>query len=135
MRPERPDQAILLEVAGSQLEDQRPHLGERLALEVAQLAELRPGRRRVAVEQHLHRARHEGHREERLGDRVMELAGEMRALLAGGQLTGLAPQLPFEPIAFADVARGTMDPGEAALGIDHADGADLDRDEPAVRGS
>ena len=35
----------------------------------------------------------EGHREQRLGDRVVELAGEVGALLAGGQLAGLAAQL------------------------------------------
>jgi hypothetical protein len=53
---ERSGQAVLLEVAGAQFEDERAHLGQRLALEVPQLRELRPGRSRVAVEQHLHRA-------------------------------------------------------------------------------
>ena len=49
---ERADQPVLLEVAGPELEDQRPHLGERLALEVAQLGRAgpgpRPGRGRAA---------------------------------------------------------------------------------------
>ena len=87
------DQPVLLEVAGPQLEDERPHLGEGLALEVAQLAELRPRRGRVAVEQHLDGARHERHREQRLGDRVVQLARQVRPLLARGQLAGLATQL------------------------------------------
>src|SRR3954447_3555826 len=36
MRPERGDQTLLLDVAGPELEDQRPHLRERVTLEVAQ---------------------------------------------------------------------------------------------------
>ena len=109
---ERADQAVLLEVAGPELEDQRAHLGERLALELAELGQLRPRRVRVAVEQHLDGARHQGHREQRLGDRVVQLAGEVRALLAGGELAGLAAQLALEADLVADVARRALDAGE-----------------------
>ena len=133
MGPERPDQAVLLEVAGPELEDQRPHLGERLALEVAQLSQLRPGRRRVAVEQELDRAGHEGHREQRLGDRVVELAGEVGPLLA---------RRPARRPGGAGPARGARArlmsrvepwiPAKPPVDVDHADRADLDRDEPAV---
>ena len=97
---------------GPELEDQRPHLGQRLALEVAQLGELRPGRLRIAVEQQLDRARHEGHREQRLGHRIVELAGQVGPLLAGRQLAGLAAQVAFEPVALADVARRAVRPDE-----------------------
>ena len=94
---ERADQAVLLEVARPELEDQRAHLGERFALELAQLAELLARRRRVAVEQQLDGARDQGHGEQRLGHRVVQLAGEVGPLLAGGQLAGLAAQLALEP--------------------------------------
>ena len=53
---ERAGQPVLFEVARTQLEDQRAHLGERLALEVAELAQLGPGGIDVAVEQQLDRA-------------------------------------------------------------------------------
>ncbi len=53
MGPQGLEQAVVLEVAGPELEDQRPHLGERLALEVAQRAELLLRRRRVAVDEQL----------------------------------------------------------------------------------
>ena len=109
---QRAGQPVLLEVARPELEDQRAHLGERLALQLAQLGQLRPGRLRVAVEQHLDRARDEGHREERLGHRVVELAGEVGPFLAGGQLAGLAAQVAFEPVALADVARRAVRPDE-----------------------
>ena len=100
--PQRAGQAVLLEVARSELEDQRAHLGQGLALEVAELGELAARRVDVAVEQQLHRARDEGHREERLGHRVVELAGQVGALLAGGQLARLATQVALEPVALAD---------------------------------
>ena len=61
MGPEGRQQAVLLEVARAELEDQRPHLGQRLALEVAQRRQLRLGRRRVAVDEELGRPGDEGH--------------------------------------------------------------------------
>ena len=127
----RADEAVLLEVARAELEDQRPHLGERLALELAQLGELRPRRVGVAVEQHLDRARHEGHREQRLGHRVVQLAGEVGALLAGGELAGLLAQPALEPVALGHVPGGAVGPREAAV-LDHADAVDLDEDVVAV---
>ena len=57
MRPEGAGQAVLLQVAGPQLEDQRPHLGEGLALQLPELGELGPGGADIAVEEHLDRAR------------------------------------------------------------------------------
>ena len=69
--------------------------------------------RRVAVEQHLDGARHEGHREQRLGDRVVELAGQVGAFLAGGELAGLAAEVALEPVALADVAGRAVRPDEA----------------------
>ena len=131
VRPERVDEAVLLEVARPQLEDQRPHLGEGLALEVAQLGELVRRARRIAVEQQLHGPRHEGHREQRLGDRVVELAGEVGPLLARGELAGLAPQVALEALALGDVAGRAVDPDEDAVD-GHADPADLDGDVVAV---
>ena len=41
--PQRADRPSCSRLPGPELEDQRPHLGQRLALEVAQLAELRRG--------------------------------------------------------------------------------------------
>ena len=101
MRPQRLDQAVLLDVAGPELEDQRPHLGQRVALELAQRDELLGHLRRVLVEQELDRARQERHREQRLGHRVVELAGEVRALLGRGELRGLAPEAALQPLALA----------------------------------
>ena len=72
---------------------------------------------RVRLEQHLDGARHERHREQRLGDRVVQLAGEVGALLAGRQLPGLAPQLALEADLVAHVARGALDPGEPAVAV------------------
>ena len=115
VRPQRAGEPVLLEVAGTQLEDQRAHLGERLALEVAQLAELASGGVRVAVEQQLDRARHERHREQRLGHRVVQLAGEVGPLLAGRQLAGLAAQVALEPVALAHVAGRTVGADEPAF--------------------
>ena len=109
---QRAGQAVLLEVAGPELEDQRAHLGQRLALEVAELGELAARRIDVAVEQQLHRARDEGHREERLGHRIVELAGQVGALLAGCQLARLATQVALEPVALADIARRAVRPDE-----------------------
>ena len=128
---DRADEPVLLEVAGAELEDQRAHLGERLALELAQLGELGPRRIGVAVEEHLHRARHERHREQRLGHRVVQLAGQMRALLAGGELAGLLAQAALEPVAVGHVAGRAVRPREAAV-LDHADAVDLDEDLVAV---
>ena len=112
-------QSVLLEVARPKLEDERAHLGQGLALQVAQLRHLGPGGGRIAVEQHLDRARHEGHREERLGHRVVQLAGQVGALLAGGQLARLAAQVALEPVALADVAGGTVGADEHAV-VGHA---------------
>ena len=114
MGPERPRQAVLLEVARAELEDEGAHLGQRLALELAELGQLGAGRLGVAIEQHLDRAGHQRHREERLGDRIVQLAREVGALLAGRQLAGLAAQLALEPGALADVAGRAVDPGELA---------------------
>ena len=112
---ERADEPVLLEVAGPQLEDQRAHLGQRLALQLAQLPELLAGAGRVAIEQQLDRAGDHRHREERLGDRVVQLPGEVRALLAGRQLAGLAPQLGLQAHLVADVAGRALDAGERAV--------------------
>jgi hypothetical protein len=84
--PERPDQTVLLEVARPELEDQRAHLGEGLALEIPELGELGPRGLGIAIEEHLDGSRHERHREERLGDRIVQLAREMGALLARREL-------------------------------------------------
>ena len=89
--------------------------------------ELRLGRLDVALEQQLDRARHEGHREQRLGHRVVQLAGEVGPLLAGGELAGLAPQVALEPVALADVAGGAVGADEPPV-LDHADAVDLDED-------
>ena len=93
---ERADKAVLLEVAGPQLEDEGAHLGERLALEVAQLAELLERRVASRSMSSSTERRDQGHREQRLGDRIVELAGEVRPLLAGRQLARLAAQLALE---------------------------------------
>ena len=129
---ERPSQAVLLEVPGPELEDERPHLREGLALQLAQLGHLGPGRLDVAVQQQLDGPRDEGHREQRLGDRVVELAREMGPLLAGRQLARLATQVALEAVAVADVPGRAMGPDERAVGH-HADAVDLDQDVVAVR--
>ena len=124
---ERTHQAVLLEVAGAQLEDQRAHLGQRLALQLAELG--RAGSRAASgsvLEQQLDRARHEGHREERLGHRVVQLAGQVRPLLAGRQLPGLAAQLALEADLVADVPGRALDACEPAVDGD-ADRAHVDR--------
>ena len=128
---ERAHEAVLLQVPGPQLEDQRPHLGEGLALQLAQLGQLLAGRVRVAVQQHLDRAGHERHREQRLRDRVVQLPGEVRALLAGGQLAGLSAKLALEPGLVADVAARTLDAGER-VAVGDPDGPHVDRHHPAV---
>ncbi len=63
----------------------------------------------------------------------MELAGEVRTLLAGVEFPGLAAQLILEPDLVADVARRALDAGEAAVGVDHADRPDVDGHAAAVR--
>ena len=111
---------------------ERAHLGEGLALELAELVEVAARRLRVRGEQHLDGARHQGHREQRLRDRVVQLARQVRPFLAGRQLAGLAAQLALEADLVADVARSTLDPGEPAVDAD-ADRTDVDRRPLAVR--
>ena len=88
---ERAHQAVLLQVSRPELEDQRAHLGQGLALQVAQLRQLVARACRILLEEHLDGTRHERHREQRLGDRIVELAREVGALFARRQLTGLTP--------------------------------------------
>ena len=63
-----------------------------------------PRRRRVALHQQLHAARREGHAEQRLGHRVVQLLGELGALLRRCQVGGLAPQVILEADLVAQVA-------------------------------
>src|SRR4029078_575055 len=88
--PQRPAQSVLFQGGRTKLEDQSAHLRASLALEVAQLGELGPGRLRIAVEEQFDRTRYQRHREERLGHRIVELARQVGTLLARPQLTGLA---------------------------------------------
>ena len=132
MGAQRPVEPVLLDVAGPQLEDQRAHLGKRFALEVAQLGQLGPRRVRIAVEQQLDAACNERHREQRLGDGVVELPGEVCALLARCQLAGLAAQLPLEAFALADVADRALPADEPAI-LGQADRGDLRAERRSVR--
>ena len=112
---QRGDEPVVLEAAGPELEDQRPHLGQGVALEVAQRVEPLPWR----------------------GDgswsssssmlRVMRVivnsawvteSWSSRARWArswpGGELPGLAPEVGLEALAFAQVADGR--PGRPRTG-------------------
>ena len=131
MGPQGGQQPVLLEVPGPQLEDQGPHLGQCLALEVAERGQLLAGRRRVAIDEELRASSDEGHAEQRLGHRVVQLAGEMGPLLAGRKLAGLAAEVALEALALGDVAGRAVDPGEGAVDR-RPDRADLDGDGPAV---
>ena len=62
----------------------------------------------------------------------MELARQVRPLLAGRELAGLAAQVPLEPIAVADIAGRAVRPDEPVL-VDHPDAVDLDKDVVPVR--
>ncbi len=61
----------------------------------------------------------------------MQLAGQVGAFLAGGQLARLAAQVALEAIAFADVARRAVGADEHAV-VGHAGAVDLDEDVVAV---
>ena len=69
----------------------------------------------VAVDEELGRPGDEGHAEQRLGDRVVELPGEVGPLLARRQLAGLAAEVRLEALALADVAGRAVDAGEHAV--------------------
>ena len=68
-------------------------------------AKLRLGRLGVAGQLQLDAAADERHREERLGHRVVQLAGEVRPLGRGGELGRLAAQVALESLALGQVAR------------------------------
>ena len=131
MGPQRLDEPVALEARRPQLEQERAHLGERLTLELAQLLELLERRLAVPGQQHLDGAGHEGHREQRLGHRVVELARQMGPLGARCQLGGLATQVALEPAPLGQVARGAVSPDELAV-TDHARGEVLERDDPTI---
>ena len=133
MRSQGGDEAGFGDVAGAELEDERPHLGQGIPLELAQGGELGRDLRGVPLEEHLGRARQRRHREERLGDRVVQLASEVGTLLAGSQLGGLAAQVAVESLALAHVARRPVSAREAAVS-DHADAGHLERQLPAILG-
>ena len=61
----------------------------------------------------------------------MQLAGQVRPLLARGELAGLTAQVALEPVALADVAGGAVRPDEHAV-VGHARAVDLDQDVVAV---
>jgi hypothetical protein len=113
-------QPVLLEIARPELEDQRPHLGEGFALELAELGQLRPP----------HRRRGRGASRPERETRVIEKSawrhrvGSSRArwapFPAGGELAGLAPEVAFEAVAVADIPAAPCAPDEAAA-IEHAD--------------
>ncbi len=76
----------------AQLQEQGAHLGQGAPGELAQLLQPRGALLRVArvdARQHL---RDEAHREERLADGVVQVAGQALALLVGGQVGGLLVQ-------------------------------------------
>ena len=131
VRLERLLQAVALDRPWPQLEDERAHLGERLALELAQLREARLGGLGVAGKLELDAAADERHREERLGHRVVQLAGEVRPLGRGGELGSLAAQVALESLALGHVARGPVRSDEHA-GAEHARGVVLDRHLDAI---
>ena len=106
---------VLLEVLRAQFEDQRAHFGQRLPLQLLELAELGANTLGVLVEQELQAAGGEPDREERLGHRVVELARQVGALLGGGKVGRLVAQLRLEPLAGADVAHRAVRPDEATI--------------------
>ena len=78
-------------------------------------------------------AREQGHREQRLGHGVVQLAGEVGALLGRGELGGLAPEALLEALALRHVARRPVRAEERAVG-DHADARHLHRELVPVAG-
>ena len=113
--PQGMDQAVLLEAARPQLEDQCPHLGQGIPLQVAQDADLLGRRGRITAQQDLDAAGDERHREQGLRHRIVELAGEVCPFVAGGQGAGLMAQLHFQPIALGHIADRSVRAGEAAV--------------------
>ena len=115
---ERADEAVLLEVARPKLEDQRAHLGEGLALELAQLAELArappPGRVSSSIST------------ER-DTRVIENSAwvtescSSRARCARSSPAASSPawrrSSRLEPDLVADVARRALDAGEPPVDV------------------
>src|SRR5207247_11001098 len=96
-------------------------------LEMALRLELLAGRRRVPLEEDLDAPRDEGHAEQRLSERVVELAGEVSALIAGRQICRLPTEVPDEPLVLPHVTDRAMGTDESAL-VDAAGDPDLDRD-------
>ena len=78
---QRRHEAVRLEVGGAQLEHERAHLGPRFGGQPAHLGQLLACGRRVAVDQLGRRLGGEGEREERLGDGVVQVAGQPVSLL------------------------------------------------------
>ena len=123
--PDRLDQAVLLQVGGPQLEDERPHLGERLALQLPQLTQHLARGGRVAVHEQLDAAGGEGHAEQRLGHRVVELLGQPCPLLGRAQVRGLPPQVVLQADLVPQVAHDAVRAAEGAVAhVGH--GAQLD---------
>src|SRR5207342_3620322 len=58
----------------------------------------------------------------------VQLPGQVRAFLAGRQLTRLTTQVALETVALADVAGGAVGADEATRLVGHAGPADLDED-------
>ena len=66
------------------------------------------------------RARRQGHAEQRLGHRVVQLAGQVRALLACREVRGLALQIALQAHLLAKVADAAVRAAE--LAVDHDGG-------------
>ena len=118
-------------MAGPQLEDERAHLGERLALQLPQLAQHLARGGRVAVHEQLHAAGGEGHAEQRLGHRVVELLGQAGPLLGRAEVGRLPPQVVLEADLVAQVAHDAVRAAERAV-ADIGHGAQLDGHRQAV---
>ena len=113
-------------LAGPQLEDERPHLGQRLALQLPQLAQHLARGGRVALHQQLDAAGGQGHAEQRLGHRVVELLGQPCPLLCRAQVGRLSPQVVLQPDLVAQVAHDAVRAAKRAV-AHIRDGAQLDR--------
>ena len=118
LAPEGGHEPILLESAGPQLEDERAHLRKGVALEVTQGGEPHARRGRVLGEQQLDAPGDQGHAEERLRHRVVELTGQVGTLVARGQLARLAAQVGLEAFPFAQVAHRALGARELAIALD-----------------
>ena len=127
------DEAGFGDVAGAELEDERPHLGQGIPLELAQEASL-AGTCAGSRWRSISIRRDSGVIGERLGDRVVQLASEVGTLLAGSQLGGLARRSRSSPLALAHVARRPVSAREEAAVSDHADAGHLERQLPAILG-